>query len=173
MFCDCAQFNITEVDRIHRKGNGFAIVVGCLLLCFLTACCTSAHFETIDTSQPGWKIQQGEATWKPGKKYSEISGEIVVASQEDGRSFVQFSTAAFPIVAAQCAETHWQIEFSSQKLCFGGGGKPSPRFGWLQLSPALRHETLPAKWHFEQKSNGGWRLENTASGESLEGILFP
>jgi hypothetical protein len=145
----------------------------CLWLCVFCCSCASRRFEAIDLSQPGWKVQQGEATWKPGKKHSEFTGEIVVASREDGRSFVQFATVAFPIVTAQCAASHWQIEFPSRKLRFGGAGKPSSRFGWLQLSQALRHERLAEQWHFEQGSDGRWRLENRESGECLEGILFP
>jgi hypothetical protein len=172
-YADLYRFeNHGRPNRIFRTNSRLGAFVCSVLLCFLSSCCTFSKFSIIDTSQPGWKVQQGEAIWKPGKNYSELTGEIVLAWHEDGRSSVRFSKASFPIVAAQCTATNWVIEFSSQKLRFGGMGKPSSRFGWLQLPGALHQKTLPSNWHFEEKVNGGWRLENQNSGEILEGFLF-
>ena len=47
------------------------------------------------------------------------------------------------------------------------------RFSWLYLPAALTGNPLPSQLHFERKADGGWRLENSSTGETLEGFLSP
>jgi hypothetical protein len=54
------------------------------------------------------------------------------------------------------------------------GNMPAPlRFSWLYLPTALAGEPLPKQLHFERKPDGGWRLENSHTGETVEGFLSP
>ncbi len=58
-------------------------------------------------------------------------------------------------------------------MSFSGHGSGPARFLWLYLPVALAGEKLPPAFHFERKPEGGWRLENTHTGETLEGFLAP
>jgi hypothetical protein len=96
-----------------------------------------------------------------------------MASNEDGRSVVQFDKSPLPLVLAQTTRTNWYIEFQAQRMSFAGRGASPTRFTWLYLYAALSGEPMPACMRFERKPDGGWRLENTGSGETLEGFLTP
>jgi len=96
-----------------------------------------------------------------------------MASHEDGRCFIQFAKTPMTLVSAQTTRAHWLIQFPPANMSFTGGGRPPTRFAWLYLGAALAGEPLPKALHFEIKPEGGWRLENSRSGETLEGFLAP
>jgi hypothetical protein len=56
---------------------------------------------------------------------------------------------------------------------FAGRGPGPTRFAWLYLHTALAGEPLPPPLYFERKTDGGWRLENIRTGETMEGFLSP
>jgi hypothetical protein len=78
-----------------------------------------------------------------------------------------------PLVLAQTTRTNWLIEFPARRVSFAGRRRPPARFAWLHLSAALAGEPLPCALRFQRTPDGGWRLENTRSGESVEGFLGP
>ena len=125
------------------------------------------------TSGPGWKIQEGQALWRPRRGIPELGGDIVMASHADGRCVVQFIKTPLPLVLAQTSRTNWLIQFPPRQMGFMGRGAPSRYFAWLHLHAALEGEAIPAGFHFEQKPGGGWRLENPGSGETVDGFLAP
>ena len=96
-----------------------------------------------------------------------------MASHEDGRCVIQFSKTPLPLVFAQTTRTNWLIEFPPQRMGRAGRQPPPVRFAWLYLPAALTGEPLPAELRFQHKPDGGWRLENTRSGETVEGFLGP
>jgi len=96
-----------------------------------------------------------------------------MASHEDGRSLLQFTKTPLPLMLAQITRTNWLIQFPPQRLSFTGRRQPPTRFAWLYLKAALVGESLPADMVFQRKADGGWRLENTRTGESVEGLLSP
>jgi hypothetical protein len=152
----------------------FAVGVSLLTGSFFSAGCrTMANDSLFTTSGPGWRVQQGQALWRPGRNYPELGGEVVVASHQDGRCSVQFDKTPIPLVLAQTRLTHWLIEFPARQMSFAGKDNPPPRFLWLYLRAALDGKSLPDDLHFSRKSDGGWKLENTKSGETLEGYLAP
>jgi hypothetical protein len=118
-------------------------------------------------------VQQGQALWRPGRNFQELGGEVVVASHPDGRCTVQFLKAPMPLVLAQTSSTNWLIQFPPRQLGFAGKNGPPSRFLWLYLHAALAGESLPNRLHFARKPDGGWKLENKKSGETLEGYLEP
>lgn len=136
-------------------------------------CRTATQSPLFTTSGPGWHVQEGQALWRPGRRYPELGGELVMASHEDGRCAIQFTKTPLPLVMAQTTRTNWLIEFPPQRMSFAGRRAPPTRFAWLYLSAALSGESLPSTLHFQRKPDGGWRLENTRSGESVEGFLAP
>lgn len=136
-------------------------------------CMTSPDKTLFTTAGSGWIVRQGQAIWKPGLKYPELAGEIVLAQNPDGRSSLQFTKTLLPVTLAQTTTTNWLIQFPSQQLGFTGHGRPPQRFTWLYLSAALNGETLPETFQFTQSPDNGWRLENRRTGEFIAGFLSP
>lgn len=136
-------------------------------------CLTPGHPPLFTATGPGWRVQEGQALWRPGRQFPELGGELVVASHEDGRCLVQFTKTPLPLVTVQTTSTNWFIEFPPRRMSFGGCQPPPARFAWLYLPIAFSGGSLPAGMHFQRKPDGGWRLENTRSGETVEGFLGP
>jgi hypothetical protein len=126
-----------------------------------------------DLSAPGWRVQQGQAVWRPTKERPELTGEILVATNRTGEFFVQFSKTPFTLAMAQVINGQWQIEFGSGDYSRSGRGAPPARFGWFQLPLALRGERMSRDWQFERTGTNFWRLNNRRTGELLEGSFFP
>jgi hypothetical protein len=142
-----------------------------LVLC--PGCRTATEAPLFAATGPGWRVQEGQALWRPRQRLPELGGDLVVASHEDGRCLLQFTKTPLPLVLAQTTRTNWLIQFPPQGLSFTGRRKPSTRFAWLYLQAALSGEPLPAGLVFQRNKDGGWRLENARSGETLEGFLSP
>jgi len=135
--------------------------------------CGTPKVERLEPSGPDWRIQQGQATWRPAAKRPELSGDLVLAAQSSGNAVFNFSKTPLPITAGQITTTNWLIEFPARHFVFSGKGRPPARFAWLYLERALRGETLPANLGFARTPEGGWRLENLKTGEFIEGFLAP
>jgi len=140
---------------------------------FFSGCRTPRDTDLFTTSGAGWRVQEGQALWRPRRAMPELGGDIVMASHTDGRCVVQFTKTPLALVLAQTSQTNWLIEFPPRQMGFMGQGPPPKRFAWLYLHAALAGDPLPPGYNFQPKSDGGWRLENTRSGESMEGFLGP
>src|SRR6185369_312406 len=140
-----------------------------LLVC-LGACRTGPPLPKVNLSEPGWKIQQGQAVWHPRRNAPELAGDLIVATRPDGSTLVQFTKTPFPFAVAQTTSNRWQIEFPPQNRRFSGPGKPPARIVWFQLVNALAGKPIAKNWTW-QDSPTAWRLENKSTGESLEGFL--
>lgn len=136
-------------------------------------CMTSPDKTLFAATGPGWTVRQGQAIWRPGWKYPELAGEIVLAQNSDGRSSLQFTKTLLPVVLAQTTKTNWLIQFPPQQIGFTGRGQPPQRFTWLYLSAGLTGEKLPENFQFTRSPDNGWRLENRRTGEFIEGFLSP
>lgn len=133
--------------------------------------CKTPPENLFTVSGSGWTVQQGQALWTPRRGGPQVGGDIVLASDANGRSFVQFEKMPLSLVAAQVTPEFWTIRFP-QGGGFWKGHQPAPtRTIWLYLPAALAGKPLPAPLHFEQKPGGNWRLENPKTGEILEGFL--
>ena len=138
-----------------------------------SGCRTSPASALFSASGPGWRVQEGQVLWRPAANMTELGGELVVATHEDGRCSVQFSKTPLPLVLAQVTRTNWLIRFPPRRLAFSGP-KPAPgRFTWLYVSDALSGAPLPAGYTFLRQPDGGWRLENHRTGETIQGYLSP
>jgi hypothetical protein len=143
------------------------------LLVFLAGCRTTRETPLFVAVGPGWRVQEGQAIWRPGREYPELAGELVVASHEGGCCSIEFSKTPLPLVLAQTTRTNWLIDFPPRRLRFTGRQPAPSRLAWLHLSAALAGEPVRAGFRFTRKSDGGWRLENTRTGETMEGFLGP
>jgi len=149
-------------------------------LFFSLGCKSLPPLPAVNLSEPGWKIQHGQAVWKPKKDAPEIAGELLVATNSDGRAFVQFTKTPFPFVIAQASSGGWQIEFAAANKKFSGRGNPPQRIIWLQLPHFTEKLESPhvvsfktRQWARQTFEGNRWLLRNRITGESLEGFLAP
>ena len=139
-------------------------------LILLTACRTLPPLPPINLAEPGWKIQQGQAVWRPRANAPELAGDLLVASHPDGRSLVQFSKTPLPFVVAQATSNTWQIQFVPRNKTYSGQGAPPRRLIWLYLPKCLAGHSIK-DLQFVRLAEGRWRLSNLITGEVLEGFL--
>ncbi|MBC8002184.1 MAG: hypothetical protein H7X97_06310 [Opitutaceae bacterium] len=138
-----------------------------------TGCRTVPPFATVDFDDKGWKVERGQAVWKPGRDSPEIAGDLTVARHRDGRTLAQFTKTPFPFVIAQTSSNGWQIEFVAFNRTLRAPGAPPRRVGWLHLAHCLDESPPPKPWTFRRLADHQFRLENASSGESVEGYLNP
>jgi len=157
------------------KGRLFRPVLWLALLtiAMLSSGCQTALRSLFTATGPGWHVQEGQALWRPGREYPELGGDLVLASDADGRCLIQFAKTPMTLVSVQTTRTNWLLQFPPQRMEFSGRGSGPTRFAWLYLHTALAGEPLPQPLRFERKPDGNWRLENTRSGETMEGFLAP
>jgi hypothetical protein len=157
-------------QRWPRASLGLAWLAASLCL---VGCRTGGKRDWLSLSGPGWHVEQGQALWRPGRHFPELAGDLVVARGADDSCVLQFSKTPLPLVRAQTTRTNWIIEFLPRQMSFAGRWPPPTRFAWLYLPAALSGQALPPRFRFSKKTEGAWRLENTHSGETLEGYLGP
>jgi hypothetical protein len=162
-------------EMTPQTSRGTLPAVALLLLLVLTflGCRTAPPLPPADISTPNWRLQQGQAVWKPTRSRPELAGELLLATRTNGDFFVQFSKTPFNLATAQMMDGQWQIEFGNGERRWTGRGKPPSRFAWFQLPHAIAGEELNRNWRFTRIQPDSWRLENPRTGESLEGGFFP
>ena len=162
------------IARHHLPPRSALIPLALLaLLLVLPGCHSTPMLQPANLSEPGWRVQTGQAVWTPRRGAPEIAGEVLLATHPDGRSIVQFTKSPFPIVLARTVSNRWEIQFVPQHRVFNGTGRPAKHFGWLQLAPAVAGRPLPGSFDFSRPTDARWRLENRANGEVLEGYFLP
>ena len=144
-----------------------------LLAAFICGCRTAPPLPPADFSAPGWRVQQGQAIWKPSASRPELAGDLLLATNANGNFFIQFSKIPFPLASAQVSGDQWRIEFGADKFSWHGSGPPPNRFTWFQLPRALLGAHVLGDWKFTRVETNSWRLENPQTGETLEGEFFP
>lgn len=159
--------------RCIRLFWGLCGVALLVLVVFTTGCRTFGDASRISTAGPGWRVLNGQAVWRPSRNRPELGGDLLVARHENGSYIFDFEKTPLPITMGHTTSTNWLIQFPAQRFSFGGKGKPPLRFTWLYLGAALDDKPLPEPFRFQRKPDGGWLLQNTNSGESIEGFLTP
>jgi hypothetical protein len=142
-----------------------------LMLC--VSCRTARPLPPVDFSSAGWTVRQGQAVWKPTKHRPELAGDLLLATNVNGNYVIQFFKTPFMLAAAQVADGAWQIQFGGGQHSWSGRGKPPARFAWFQLPRALAAPEPGGPWKFTRQLGDSWRLQNTRTGEILEGVFFP
>jgi hypothetical protein len=145
-----------------------------LLLFSQPGCQTIPTLPPVNLSEPGWVVRQGQAVWRTKRDASDVAGELILATNPDGRSFLQFTKTPLPFVVEQLTSNSWQIEIVPENRTISGRGAPPKQLrAWIYLPRCLAGSPPPKSWSWKQLENNGWRLENPATGESLEGFLNP
>ena len=145
-----------------------------LLAVLLLSCgCRTTPQNLFAVSGPGWRVQQGQALWRPANGLPQFGGDLVFAGDTNGCSFVEFDKTPLTLVAAEITPARWQVRFPQQQSFYAGNTPGPTRLIWLYLPAALAGKSLPSPLHFENKPDGGWRLENFQTGETLDGFLSP
>lgn len=175
-------FMLSKIFSLKRRGARPGIAQRlCLplraLFCLasLTLCggCQTATKTLFATTGPAWHVQQGQALWRPKTGLPEFGGDLVLARDDAGNCLIQFDKTPMAILSAQTTTNRWLIKFPQKNWSFSGHGNAPLRFSWLYLPIALAGKPLPKPLHFETKADGGWRLENSKTGETVEGFLSP
>jgi hypothetical protein len=138
---------------------------------FFGGCQTPQNLFT--ATGPGWHVQQGQALWRPKHGLPEFGGDLVLASDTGGQALIQFDKTPLSMVFAQTTTNRWLIRFPQGQMSFSGRDPAPTRFAWLYLPAALEGKKLSPPLLFAHKPDGGWHLENTVTGEILEGYLSP
>jgi hypothetical protein len=160
-----------EIESVCVRCPIFILSTLTLILC--AGCRTIPPLPPTDFSAPGWRVQQGQAVWKPSQNRPELAGDLLLATNTNGDFFIQFSKMPFPLATARVSGGRWQIEFGADKYSWHGHGNPPDRFAWFQLPRALLEANIGGDWQFTRVETNSWRLENSHTGESLEGEFFP
>jgi len=138
----------------------------------LAACASVGRLPKVNLQEPGWTVRQGQAVWHLDHGTREIAGEVMVATGFNGRTFVQFSKSPVPLVIAQSDRDGWDIEFPPEHRHYAGRGEPPKRLIWFHFARVVSGEQAPHNWSWQSEAVQ-WRLENRATGESLEGYFNP
>jgi hypothetical protein len=154
------------------RHSSFALL-GLASFLLLWCGCQTTTQSLFTATGPGWQVQQGQALWRPKSGLPEFGGDLVLASDDAGRHLIEFDKTPINLMSAQITSNRWLIKFPQQNMSFSGHGAGSAHFGWLYLPAALEGKPLPKNFSFERKPDGGWRLENSRTGEILEGFLSP
>jgi hypothetical protein len=126
----------------------------------------------LDLTGPGWTTRQGQITWQRKRNAAEISGDLLVALNQNHSGFVRFSKDPFTIVNAQTMTNRWTIDFGD-KYYFHGGGHGPERFIWLYLPEIILNRSAPpGAWEMSNPTPNTTLLQNHKSGERLE-IFLP
>lgn len=157
---------------IWKRSRTWLAFFVCILPFFFCGC-QSTRQNLFIVNGPGWRVEQGQAVWRPKADLPEFGGDLVLARDDHGRCLIQFDKTPMAILSAQVTSNRWLIKFPQRNLSFGGFMPPSSRFGWLYLPDALAGKPLPKFIRFTQTPDGGWRLENSRTGETVEGFLAP
>jgi hypothetical protein len=159
--------------RVRRAGFQPGVLPLFLTAVLAAGCRTASPLPPADFTAPGWRVQQGQAVWKPSFGRPELAGDLLLATNANGNFFVQFAKVPFPLATAQVSGGQWRIEFGADRFSWQGRGTPPDRFAWFQLPRALLGTNTAAGWKFTHPASSSWRLENPRTGETLEGGFFP
>jgi hypothetical protein len=158
------------LNDVHRA---FCISLSGIIFFLITGCATLSPLPQVNLSEPGWAVRHGQAVWKRNQQAPEIAGEILLATRADGQVLVQFAKNPLPLVIAQRTTNSWQIESPMQGKRFSGRGNPPVRLLWLQLAGCVAGQQPRKPWRWKKFSNDRWKLENSITGEILEGYFNP
>lgn len=121
----------------------------------------------LNTSAPGWNVQQGQALWKPAEDKPEIAGDVVVSTHPQAGSYVQFSKT-LPILSARLAPEGWEFHAIPEDKRYSGGGKPPRKLVWLQMLRVHEGQEISERWTVARPSDQFIVLEDPFTGERLE-----
>jgi hypothetical protein len=151
---------------VRRVGRYWKLAFGFSVALLLGACATPV-FPPVDLASAGWRTRVGQAIWKPDRSKPEIVGDLLIATDQNGNAYLEFSKT-FPIVSARLTTNAWQVEFPPQRRHYAAQGNPPARIGWLQLLRAADERSVGPPWEVSGKSEKSITLANATTGERIE-----
>jgi hypothetical protein len=165
-------FSVGRCIFTNWRSSWFGLVLTSVILA--CAACRSMHgFPPVDLSSPGWRVQEGQALWKPTRNRPELAGELLVATNACGDFFLQFTKTPFTVATCQRIGDVWCINLGPSNYSRTGKGRPPERFAWFALENVLQRGKPSRPWQFDQTAPNEWRLTNSRTGESLQAYLTP
>lgn len=155
--------------------TGWAALTLATLALPTTGCRAGRSHRSALVADSNWRLRQGQAVWRPDRKAPEITGDLLFAAGAAGSGFLlEFSKPALPMVRVIRRPEGWEIHATGRGNY--RGRRAPPRLAWFQLGRLFLGERLDGDWKgaCDDASTGGhWWLENTRTGERLEGFLNP
>ncbi len=140
---------------------------------FLPGCALVPPLPQANLDEPGWHIRQGQVAWCFQRGAPEIAGELLLATKGPERVFAQLTKDPFPLMTAQRMQRKWEVSVPPRHKRYSGIGRPPKRLILLYLPGILDGHAPPRGWSFTRLPDNHWRLQNSRSGESLEGFVSP
>jgi hypothetical protein len=137
----------------------------------LAAGCAEIDMPKVDLSDPQWRVNHGQALWKPASGRLELTGDLVVAENANDDVWVNMTKSLLPIFTARTWENTWSIEFVQRAESYQGRGRPPvKRFIWFDLPDILQGAAPPRHWQVS-KSDGQLALRNSRTGEEIRMVF--
>lgn len=105
--------------------------------------------QRVDLSEAGWKVQHGQAVWKPRPDAPEITGDLLLATRSKEDEFIQFSKT-LPMVVARRQGRGWEVSFGPEGKRYAGHGDPPARIIWFELARAVLGQQLASELRVER-----------------------
>src|SRR5712691_4558473 len=110
--------------RDCETGKSYNLLCCLGILLGTLGCQTVGRLPAVDFKESGWTVREGQGLWRVKAEAPEIAGEVLVATNQAGCAFVQFTKNPFPLVIAQTTRDSWQIELPAQNKRYSGHGRP-------------------------------------------------
>ncbi|HTI72918.1 MAG TPA: hypothetical protein VMF06_23295 [Candidatus Limnocylindria bacterium] len=151
------------------RGRSMAPVLGTLAAAVWLLGCAGPALAPVNLAEAGWTVREAQVVWRPRRAAPELVGELLVATNSDGRQLIQFSKQTLPVVTAQVASNGWNLSSPLRHGRYGGRLPPTDRVPWFELAQWPPAPQLDSRWRLEMLTNAAWRLGNPRTGESVEG----
>jgi hypothetical protein len=159
--------------RVRDPSRRLFGVTALSLLSLLAACRTAPTLPPADLDQPGWRLDHGQAVWRPPSASADLAGELTCAAHPDGSAVLEFTKTPLTLVIARVTPELWQLNLLAENRVYSGRGDPPSRSAWLVLAAVMADRSLPDGWEWSAPGPGQWRLENPRTGELLRGYWHP
>ncbi|MBL9127187.1 MAG: hypothetical protein JNL97_06055 [Verrucomicrobiales bacterium] len=143
------------------------------LLLAASGCRTASDLAPVRLDDPGWSVRHGQAVWVRALGADGVAGELLVATGPEGACWVEFSKPPFGLATARSEREGWSLVEPGARLRKRGSGAAPAGAIWFALAGATRGTAPGGGWRFETGADGGWRLWQPETGESLEGYWAP
>ena len=139
----------------------------------LSTCRTSAPASQMSTSGRDWSVSQGQLLWQANRRQQPIAADFLLATNRSGNFTLTLSKNPFPLASAGYLAGHWWIHYGTSRFSRHGFGHPPARFDLFQITAALEGHPLRPPWVFSRKDRFHWNLQNSATGENIQGVNLP
>ena len=145
---------------------------GCSIA-WVTSCVSHSPAPDLDLDSPGWRVRTGQALWAAEGGDRPIAGDIVIALNEDGGAWIDFSTSSVPVFQARISGDYWWIDMFLKDKHWSGRGDPPARFVWFAVIDAVFESEPPRNWEAAVTAFNEWTISKPGDGEFVRLILDP